>query len=155
MKLFSLPKPVVPNALEMYDPVHTEKLNTSLAGIWKNCRQLYYRAIQRELPCKTMQFSYFDLNLGKYKTISATEVMVTVLDGPTLTDATASNEENSKDKISSKEQFKSIKLKTNLVAVAKDDFLGSKLFYGLLFLPFLLLPVIVLLKKKKKRVTEM
>jgi hypothetical protein len=43
--------------------------------------------------------------------------MVT-LDGPTLTDATASNEENSKDKISSKEQFKSIKLKTNLVAVA-------------------------------------
>jgi hypothetical protein len=66
-----------------------------------------------------MQFSYFDLNLGKYKTISATEVMVTVLDGPTLTDATASNEENSKDKISSKEQFKSIKLKTNLVAVAK------------------------------------
>jgi hypothetical protein len=50
--------------------------------------------------------------------------MVTVLDGPTLTDATASNEENSKDKISSKEQFKSIKLKTNLVAVAKDDFLG-------------------------------
>jgi hypothetical protein len=59
--------------------------------------------------------------------------MVTVLDGPTLTDATASNEENSKDKISSK--FKSIKLKTNLVAVAKDDFLGSKLFYGL-FLPF-------------------
>jgi hypothetical protein len=29
MKLFSLPKPVVPNALEMYDPVHTEKLNTS------------------------------------------------------------------------------------------------------------------------------
>jgi hypothetical protein len=64
-----------------------------------------------------MQFSYFDLNLGKYKTISATEVMV--LDGPTLTDATASNEENSKDKISSKEQFKSIKLKTNLVAVAR------------------------------------
>jgi hypothetical protein len=42
--------------------------------------------------------------------------MVTVLDGPTLTDATASNEENSKDKISSKEQFK-FKLKTNLVAV--------------------------------------
>jgi hypothetical protein len=34
-------------------------------------------------PVKPMQFSYFDLNLGKYKTISATEVMVTVLDGPT------------------------------------------------------------------------
>jgi hypothetical protein len=53
MKLFSLPKPVVPNALEMYDPVHTEKLNTSLERLEK-CRQLYYRtAAQRELPCKT------------------------------------------------------------------------------------------------------
>jgi hypothetical protein len=38
-------------------------------------------------------------------------------------------------------------LKTNLVAVAKDDF-GSKLFYGLLFLPFLLLSVIVLKKRE-------
>jgi hypothetical protein len=81
-----------------------------------------------------MQFSYFDLNLGKYKTISATEVMVTVLDGPTLTDATASNEE-SKDKISSKEQFKSIKLKTNLVAVAKMISLGLNCSMDL-FLPF-------------------
>jgi hypothetical protein len=44
--------------------------------------------------------------------------MVTVLDGPTLTDATASNEENSKN-FQVTEQFKSIKLKTNLVAVAK------------------------------------
>jgi hypothetical protein len=152
MKLFSLPKPVVPNALEMYDPVHTEKLNTSLSGTSGKIADSYTIVPQYKgnYPVKPMQFSYFDLNLGKYKTISATEVMVTVLDGPTLTDATASNEENSKDKISSKEQFKSIKLKTNLVAVAKDDFLGSKLFYGLLFLPFLLLPVIVLLKKRKE-----
>jgi hypothetical protein len=96
-----------------------------------------------------MQFSYFDLNLGKYKTISATEVMVTVLDGPTLTDATASNEE-SKDKISSKEQFKSIKLKTNLVAVAKDDFLGSKLFYGFVSSFFYCCLSLYCLRREKK-----
>jgi hypothetical protein len=134
MKLFSLPKPVVPNALE-YDPVHTEKLNTSL---WERLKKLQtvilsYR-IQRNYPVKPMQFSYFDLNLGKYKTISATEVMVTVLDGPTLTDATASNEENSKDKISSKEQFKyqvENEFSSSLKMIS-----WSKLFYGLLFLPF-------------------
>jgi hypothetical protein len=61
--------------------------------------------------------------------------MVTVLDGPTLTDATASMKKTVKIKFQVQEQFKS-KLKTNLVAVAKDDFFGSKLFYGLLF-PFL------------------
>jgi hypothetical protein len=71
MKLFSLPKPVVPNALEMYDPVHTEKLNTSLRERLENCRQLYYRTAHTNYPVKPMQFSYFDLNLGKYKTISA------------------------------------------------------------------------------------
>jgi hypothetical protein len=66
----------------MYDPVHTEKLNTSLSGT-SGKRHIYYRtAVQRNYPVKPMQFSYFDLNLGKYKTISATEVMVTVLDGP-------------------------------------------------------------------------
>jgi hypothetical protein len=30
MKLFNLPKPVVPNALKMYDPVRNERVNTSL-----------------------------------------------------------------------------------------------------------------------------
>ena len=33
LKLFSLPKPVVPNALEMYDPVHSETINTPLSGM--------------------------------------------------------------------------------------------------------------------------
>ncbi|MFT7396069.1 MAG: hypothetical protein ACI96G_000812 [Flavobacterium sp.] len=154
MKLFSLPKPVVPNALEMYDAVHTEKLNTSLAGTSGKIADNYTIVPQYKgnYPVKPMQFSYFDLSLGKYKTISVPEIMVTVLDGPTLTDETASNGENSKDKISSTEQFKFIKLKTKLVEVAKDDFLGSKLFYGLLFIPFLLLPVIVLLKKRKEAI---
>jgi hypothetical protein len=32
----------------------------------------------------------------------------------------------------------------------KDDFFGSNTFYGLLFLPFLMLPLIVLFKKKKE-----
>ncbi|WP_016989212.1 BatD family protein [Flavobacterium sp. ACAM 123] len=152
MKLFSLPKPVVPNALEMYDPVHSENLNTSLAGTSGKISDSYTIIPQYKgnYPVKPMQFSYFDLGLGKYKTISAPEVMVTVLDGPTATEATAANSEKGKNKISNSEQFKFIKLKTNLVAVAEDDFLGSKLFFGLLFFPFLMLPVIVLLKKKKE-----
>jgi hypothetical protein len=78
MKLFSLPKPVVPNALEMYDPVHTEKLNTHCRERLEKLQTVIYRTAQRNYPVKPMQFSYFDLNLGKYKTISATEVMVTV-----------------------------------------------------------------------------
>jgi hypothetical protein len=154
MKLFSLPKPVVPNALEMYDAVHSENVNTSLSGTSGKISDSYTIIPQYKgnYPVKAMEFSYFDPRSGKYKTINAPEIMVTVLDGPTANNATASNSENGKNKILGTEQFKFIKLKTNLMAVAEDDFLGSKLFYGLLFLPFLMLPVIVLLKKKKEAI---
>jgi hypothetical protein len=154
MKLFSLPKPVVPKALEMYDAVHSENVSTSLAGTSGKIADSYTIIPQYKgnYPVKPMQFSYFDLGSGKYKTISSPEIMITILDGPTETRANASNSGNGKNKISHTEQFKFIKLKTNLVAVAKDDFFGSKLFYGLLFFPFLMVPIIILLKKKKEAI---
>jgi hypothetical protein len=34
----------------------------------------------------------------------------------------------------------------------KEDFLGSNLFYGLLFLPFLILPLLVVFKNKKEAI---
>jgi hypothetical protein len=154
MKLFSLPKPVVPKALEMYDAVHSENVSTSLAGTSGKIADSYTIIPQYKgnYPVKPMQFSYFDLGSGKYKTISSPEIMITILDGPTETRANASNSGNGKNKISATEQFKFIKLKTSLVAVAKDDFFGSKLFYGLLFFPFLMVPIIILLKKKKEAI---
>jgi hypothetical protein len=78
--------------------------------------------------------------------------MVTVLDGPTANNATASNSENGKNKILSTEQSKFIK--TNLVVVVEDDFLWLNCSMDYCFF-LLMLPVIVLLKKKKKPLTEM
>jgi hypothetical protein len=37
-----------------------------------------------------------------------------------------------------------------LVPIEKDDFLGSGLFYSLVFLPFLAIPFVVIARKKKK-----
>jgi hypothetical protein len=152
MKLFNLPKPVVPNSLEMYDPVHDEKVNTTLAGMSGKISDKYtiIPQFKGNYPIKPMQFSYFDLGSGTYKTISSPEIMINVLDGPTDSNTpVAATPGVSKNVISSTEQFKFIKLKTNLFSMKEDDFLGSNLFYGLLFLPFLILPLIVLFKKKK------
>lgn len=153
MKLFNLPKPVVPNALEMYDAVHNEQVNTSLAGMSGKISDSYTIIPQYKgnYPIKPMQFSYFDLGSGTYKTITSSEVMINVLDGPTDTRAVASSSSD-KNKITSSEQFKFIKLKTNLVPVAENDFFGSNLYLGLLFAPFLLLPLIVLFKNKKEAI---
>jgi len=149
LKLFSLPKPVVPNALEMYDAVHSEDISTPLSGMTGKSSDSYtiipqYRG---NYPVKPMQFSYFDLSSGTYKTIKSPEVMINVVDGPTPADSTATD--GNKNKIVA-EEFKTIKSKTNLVIIDKEDFFGSNLFIGLLLLPFLLVPIIVLFKKKKE-----
>ena len=150
MKLFSLPKPIVPNALEMYDPVHNEDVNTSLAGMSGKISDSYtiipqYRG---NYPIKPLKFSYFDLNTGKYKTISSPQIIVNVLEGPAPVDSLGNG--TNKNKIAASEQFKSVKLKTVLRPTATNDFLGSKLFYILLLLPFLLVPIIILVRIKKE-----
>ncbi|SEP13694.1 Oxygen tolerance [Flavobacterium sp. CF108] len=152
MKLFTLPKPVVPNALEMYDPVHDEKVTTSLSGMSGKISDKYTIIPQYKgkYAIKPMTFSYFDLSTGSYKTITSTEIMVDVLDGPTLAEANPSTA--SKNVITKTEQFKYIKLKTTLAAVAKDDFYGSDLYYALLFFPFAIIPIIILVKKKKEAI---
>ena len=152
MKLFNLPKPVVPNSLEMYDPVHSEKVNTTLSGMSGKISDNYtiIPQFKGNYPIKPMQFSYFDLGSGKYKTITSPEIMINVLDGPSVNDQVATTTGGQKNVISSNEQFKYIKLKSDLVSMKEDDFFGSKTFYSLLFLPFLMLPLIVLFKKKKE-----
>jgi hypothetical protein len=153
MKLFTLPKPVVPNALEMYDPVHDEKVTTSLSGMAGKVTDKYTIIPQYKgkYVIKPMQFSYFDLSSGTYKTTTSQEITVDVLDGPMQ--AEANNTANAaKNVISKTDQFKYIKPKTTLVSIAKDDFYGSGLYYILLFLPFAILPIIVLAKKKKEAI---
>lgn len=155
MKLFNLPKPVVPNSLEMYDPVHSEKVNTTLAGMSGKIADSYtiIPQFKGNYPIKSLQFSYFDTGLGTYKTVSSPEIMINVLDGPSGNDQVATTTSGTpKNRISSTEQFKFIKLKTDLKSINNDDFFGSSLFYGLLFLPFLILPAIVLFKKKKEAI---
>ena len=151
MKLFSLPKPIVPNALEMYDPVHNEDVSTSLAGMSGKISDSYtiipqYRG---NYPIKPIQFSYFDPASGKYKTISSPQIIVNMLEGPTPVDSVGTGAAG-KNKIVASEQFKSIKIKTDLQPTATNDFLGSRLFYILLLLPFLLVPIIILVRVKKE-----
>jgi hypothetical protein len=153
MKLFSLPKPVVPNALEMYDPVHNEQVETPLSGMVGKVSDSYTIIPQYkgDYPIKPMKFSYFDLSSRSYKTLSSPEIMVHVLDGPTPTDTVAASNAGH-NKVSNLDQFKFIKLKSKLLTMNKKDFFGSNLFYGLLFLPFLLVPLIILFKKKKEAI---
>jgi hypothetical protein len=154
LKLFTLPKPEVPNALEMYDAVHEEKVNTPLSGMTGKISDSYTIVPQYkgDYIIKPMHFSYFDLGSGTYKTISSSEIKINVLDGPTQTADAHENASAGKNKITGVEQFKYINLKTELTASNEPVFFGSSKFYTLLFLPFLLLPLVVVFKRKKEAI---
>jgi hypothetical protein len=155
LKLFTLPKPIVPTALEMYDPVHNEQVSTPLSGMTGKISDKYAIIPQYKgkYPIKPMVFTYFDLGSRSYKTITSPEIMVNVLEGPNAADnAVAAAPGDSKKAILSSAQFKFIKLKTELTSMKHKDFYGSTLFYILTFLPFLCIPVIVLFKKKKEAI---
>ena len=155
LKLFTLPKPIVPTALEMYDPVHNEQVSTPLSGMTGKISDKYAIIPQYKgkYPIKPMVFTYFDLGSRSYKTITSPEIMVNVLEGPNAADnAVAATPGDTKKAILSSAQFKFIKLKTELTSMKHKDFYGSTLFYILSVLPFLCIPVIVLFKKKKEAI---
>ena len=155
LKLFTLPKPIVPTALEMYDPVHNEQVSTPLSGMTGKISDKYAIIPQYKgkYPIKPMVFTYFDLGSRSYKTITSPEIMVNVLEGPNAADnAVAATPGDSKKAILSSAQFKFIKLKTEFISMKHKDFYGSTLFYILSVLPFLCIPVIVLFKKKKEAI---
>lgn len=150
LKLFTLSKPVVPSGLEMYDPEHIENIQTPLSGMNGSVSDKYTIIPQSKgnYPIKPIRFSYFDLGSNSYKTITSPEILITASEGNYVA-STNVNKSNKIDVAVSK-SFAFIKQKTSLTAINKSDFLGSGLFYSLLFLPFLIIPLLVLARKKKE-----
>lgn len=151
LKLFTLPKPQVPAALEMYDPEHKEEVTTPLTGMQGSISDSYTIVPQNKgkYPIKPLTFSWFDLATHTYKTVTHDEIMINVLNVPENQESAAKDNSNKKD-VKSVEPFHFIALETSLKATGRDDFFGSGLFYGLLALPFLLIPFIIFGRKKKE-----
>jgi BatD DUF11 like domain len=152
LKLFSLPKPVVPTALELYDPEHIENVETPLTGTNGSVSDKYVIVPQfkGKYPIKPLSFSYFDLGSGKYKTITSSEIMIDVTTGPEQVVAVV-NEINSKEKASKNLKFIENKNKTTLTYIKKRDFFCSTKFYILMCLPFVLIPLIIFIRRKKEQ----
>lgn len=155
LKLFSLPKPVVPTALEMYDPVHEENVSTPLTGMTGRITDKYTIIPQYKgsYQIKPLSFSYFDLASGRYKTITSQPITITVLDGPSVASGEKSNpSEVIKNKVEVAKSFAFIKPKTSLKSMEKEDFLGSGLFYSLVALPFLAIPLLIVGRRRKQAI---
>ncbi len=154
LKLFTLPKPVLPASLEMYDPVHDENVSTPLTGMTGRISDKYTIIPQSKgnYQIKPITFSYFDLGTNSYKTISSKPIAITVLDGPGVASTGKINpsENNTKSKVTVSRVFAYIKQKTKLTSTKTDSFLGSGLFYSLVLLPFLAIPFLFVARKRKE-----
>jgi hypothetical protein len=152
LKLFTLPKPVLPAALEMYDPIHDENVSTPLTGMTGKISDKYTIIPQYKgsYQIKPLRFTYFDLSSNSYKTISSQPITITVMDGPSMasSEKTAQNS-TIKTEVAITKTFAYNKQKTTLKSMEKEDFIGSGLFYSLVFLPFLAIPFLIVGKRRK------
>lgn len=152
LKLLSLPKPVVPPALEMYDPEHKEDVKVPLTGMVGSVSDVYTLVpnAKGKYPIKAMSFSWFDPATGKYKTKTSDEIMINVLNVPASAATASAKTGTGKQEVTATEQFRYVAAETSLSAMGVEDFYGSGLFYTLLLLPFALIPVVVLVRRKKE-----
>lgn len=154
LKLFEIPKIVTPAELEAYTPEHKEKVTTSLSGLRGSISDAYTVVPQFKGKYKIpeVSFSYFNLKDEKYYTILAEAVFVEVTDGKEI--VSTSNDTAGtfkKNVVSNGNNFRFIALETKLKPAVKKDFLHSTEFYLLLLLPFLAIPIGILIGKKRAK----
>ncbi|GAA4280401.1 BatD family protein [Gaetbulibacter aestuarii] len=155
LKLFKLPKVSLPSSLEVYEPEHKENISTNLGGMSGNVSDTYTVVPQYKgkYPIPSISFSYFDLKSQTYKRLSSDEMVVDVKEGPlNNADAQAQNALNSGAKqpvMLNKDQFAFIKTKTNFVSNDAEPFFNTRLFWILLLLPFIAIPIAILIRRNK------
>ena len=153
LKLFKLPILTLPSSLEVYEPEYTEKVSTNLFGMQGKISDSYtiVPSFQGTYPIPSISFSYFDLKTERYKTISSKELIINVTDGPNINNENSIISNNYKKQIIiSNEQFSSFKTSPNLIPVNAKHFFKTKLFWSSLLAPFLAIPIVLFIRKKKR-----
>ncbi|RDY59671.1 BatD family protein [Flagellimonas nanhaiensis] len=156
LKLFQLPEPELPSALEVYDPEFEESVRTYSSGMEGKVANKYtiVPSFRGKYPIPSISFSYFNPKTRKYVTLNSEEINIEVLEGPTRSsdDTNLSGTPNKQVVVQAGKQFHFIKLRPNLTNIGTDYFFGSKTFYWLLFAPLLLIPLTIFSFKKREAI---
>ena len=153
LKLFQLPKPELPSALEVYEPEFDESVRTTLSGMQGKVANNYtvVPSFRGKYPIPNISFSYFNPKTGQYNTLNSDEITINVMEGPEDTNASiAANKSNQKLVVPTGKQFHFIKVKPNLTSIGANYFFGSNKFYAMLLAPLLLIPLFIVLYRKRK-----
>ena len=148
LKLFDLPNLMVPASMELYEPERKENIKTNLSGMSGTIENIYtiVPKYQGKFPIQELEFSYFDPEEKRYKTLKSQKLNIDVFEGPTLS---SNNNENIVLPVG--ESFKFIKKENNFTRINKEQFSNTSTFYILLSIPLLSLLSFIIFYSLPKR----
>jgi len=150
LKLFELPTIKTPSELEIYEPERKEKVRVNNTAIQGSLSDLYTVVPQFKGKYKipNTSFSYFNPKERKYHTITTKDLYVDVLDGKELVTNTNFTQKQSIQ--TTGKNFRYIQTKSIFIPIGSTDFFKSNLFYILLLLPLILVPIVIFIAKKNE-----
>ena len=151
IKLFEIPKIITPNELEVYTPERKEKVRTNSKGLLGKISDSYTVVPEYKGKYKIpeVEFSYFDPNQEKYITITSEPLIIDVVQGKSLPNQNQTDIPLKQTTVTATNNFRYIQHKTSFESMKKQDFFKSNLFYMLLLLTFLAIPIGIFIGKKK------
>jgi len=154
LKLFELPTVETPAELEKYQPERKENVKVATNGLSGSVTDTYTVVPQYKGKYKipSVNFSFFDPNTKKYNTISTEDLYVNVLEGKEIKTVDNKTDVEKRTVTLTGKNFRYIQTKTDFSTKETTDFFKSNLFYALLFLPLILIPIgIIIAKNNEKR----
>ena len=155
LKLFELPTVETPAELEKYQPERKESVRINTDGISGSVSDSYTIVPQFKGKYKIpkVSFTYFNPKEGAYKTITTDDMYVDVLEGKELVSPKNESSQNSIKKqnvVSLGNNFRYIQTKTVFQPKNTEDFYNSTLFYLLLLVPFVAIPIGIVIGKRNE-----
>ena len=156
LKLFELPKLKLPSSLEVYEPEHKENVRTNLSGMQGRISDSYVIVPQYKgkYPLPEVSFSYFNPKTKTYNTLTSKELVINVINGPS---SVSNNEANTQANVTrqnvttNSNTFSFIKTKADWKSKKQSHFFRSNLFWILLLVPFVLIPIALFLRRNQEK----
>ncbi len=133
LKLFDLPKLKAPEGLEVYEPQHTEQVQTTFAGNKGLVKDDYVIVPNNagKFIIPAVRFVYFDPKSGQYVTKTSDDIVLFVTgDGKQSLQNTMAN--NRTGAVGKALDFRFIKEQAHFMSPNREVFYGSKWFYRLI-----------------------
>ncbi|MCK0130509.1 BatD family protein [Flavobacteriaceae bacterium F08102] len=154
LKLIELPDITTPEGLEKYEPEYKENLSITSSGFKGSIEKTYTVVPQYRGKYKIpkVSFSYFSLPDNDYKTIVSDELILNAPEGKSSGAGTTVVSSVKRDVIGQAKDIRFISTNTSLNPVrSASKFYGSTLFYGLLLLPLVAIPLGMLIGKQQRK----